>query len=58
MKAGGASFSRRFTRPKAPQGHGWDDVCVIEVPDIFAVALTLLTFAVFAALIWAGRHQH
>jgi hypothetical protein len=31
---------------------------VIEVPDIVAVVLALLTFAVFAALIWAGNHQH
>jgi hypothetical protein len=31
---------------------------VIEVPDILAAGLTLLTFAVFAALIWAGSHQH
>jgi hypothetical protein len=31
---------------------------VIDAPDIFSVALALLTFAVFAALIWAGNHQH
>jgi hypothetical protein len=31
---------------------------VIDVPDIVAVVLALLTFAVFAALIWAGNHQH
>jgi len=33
-------------------------VPVIELPDIFAVALAMLTFAVFAAMIWAGNHQH
>jgi hypothetical protein len=31
---------------------------VIELPDIFAAGLALLTFAVFAALVWAGNHQH
>ena len=31
---------------------------MIEVPDIFAAFIALLTFAVFAALIWAGNHQH
>jgi hypothetical protein len=31
---------------------------VIELPDIVPAALTLLTFAVFAALIWAGNRQH
>ena len=31
---------------------------MIELPDIFAAALVLLTFAVFAALVWAGSHQH
>jgi hypothetical protein len=25
---------------------------------VLATALALLTFAVFAALIWAGNHQH
>lgn len=31
---------------------------VIELPDIFTAILTLLTFAVFAALIWAGSYEH
>ena len=31
---------------------------VFELPDIFAAVLAVLTFAVFAALIWAGNHQH
>ncbi len=31
---------------------------VIELPDIFAAVLALLTFAVFAALTWAGNHGH
>jgi hypothetical protein len=31
---------------------------VIDVPDILAVALMLLTIALFGAMIWAGSHQH
>jgi hypothetical protein len=31
---------------------------VIDLPDTVAVLLMLATFAVFAALIWAGNHQH
>lgn len=31
---------------------------VIDLPDIFAASLALLTVAVFAAMIWAGNHQH
>ena len=31
---------------------------VIELPDIFAAVLVLLTFAVFAALTWAGNRVH
>lgn len=31
---------------------------VIDLPDIFAAALLLLTVALFAAMIWAGNHQH
>jgi hypothetical protein len=31
---------------------------VIELSDIVAAALALLTVAVFAAMIWAGNHQH
>jgi hypothetical protein len=31
---------------------------VIDLPDIFAVGLVLLTAALFAAMIWAGNHQH
>ena len=31
---------------------------VIDLPDILAAALTLLTVALFAAMIWAGNHQH
>jgi hypothetical protein len=31
---------------------------VIDLPNIFAVALMLLTVAVFAAMIWAGNHTH
>jgi hypothetical protein len=31
---------------------------VIELSDIVAATLALLTVAVFAAMIWAGNHQH
>jgi len=31
---------------------------VIELSDIFAAGLMLLTVALFAAMIWAGNHQH
>jgi hypothetical protein len=31
---------------------------VIDLHDIFAAALMLLAVAVFAAMIWAGNHQH
>jgi hypothetical protein len=31
---------------------------VIDLHDIFAAALMLLTVAVFAAMIWAGNHSH
>jgi len=31
---------------------------VIDLSDIAAATLALLTFAVFAALVWAGNHQH
>jgi hypothetical protein len=31
---------------------------VIELPDIFAAALMILTVALFAAMIWAGNHSH
>jgi hypothetical protein len=31
---------------------------VIDLPDILAAAVGLLTVALFAAMIWAGNHQH
>jgi hypothetical protein len=37
---------------------GWLTMSVIELPDILAGALVLLTVALFAAMIWAGNHQH
>jgi hypothetical protein len=37
---------------------GWLNTGVIELPDIFAVVLMLLAVALFAAMIWAGNHQH
>jgi hypothetical protein len=51
-------FIGGFTRPKAPHRRGRHHDPVIELPDIFSAALALLTFAVFAALVWAGNHQH
>jgi hypothetical protein len=51
-------FTNDFTRPKAPQRIRRHDGSVIELPDIFAVALMLLTVVLFAAMIWAGNHQH
>jgi hypothetical protein len=33
-------------------------VGMIELTDIVAASLALLTVAVFAAMIWAGQHQH
>jgi hypothetical protein len=31
---------------------------MIELPSIFAGLLVLMIVAVFAAMIWAGHHQH
>jgi hypothetical protein len=31
---------------------------VIDLSDVFAVAVMLLTVALFAAMIWAGNHEH
>ena len=31
---------------------------MLELPDIFSVAVVVLTVALFAAMIWAGNHQH
>ena len=45
-------FMNLFARAKAPQGDGRNHLLVI------AIVLALLTFAVFAALIYAGNHQH
>jgi hypothetical protein len=52
------TFISGFARSKAPQWRGRNHGWVIELPDVFAAALALLTFAVFAALVWAGNHQH
>jgi hypothetical protein len=45
-------FMNLFARAKAPQRDGRNPLLVI------ATILALLTFAVFAALIYAGNHQH
>ena len=31
---------------------------MIDLPNLFAGVLVLLTVALFAAMIWAGNHQH
>jgi hypothetical protein len=31
---------------------------MIDVPNLFAGIVVLLTVALFAAMIWAGNHQH
>jgi hypothetical protein len=51
-------FIGGFAPPKAAHRRGRNHDSVIELPDIFAAGLALLTFAVFAALVWAGNHQH
>ena len=51
-------FSEAFGGAEVPHGSAWLTTSVIELPDIFAVALVLLTVALFAAMIWAGNHQH
>jgi hypothetical protein len=47
-----------LARPKAAPWRARDHERVIDAPDILAAGLALLTFAVFAALVWAGNHQH
>jgi hypothetical protein len=61
---------RRRARSRAPRSQALSAVCEIlrirngsrniipGVIDILAAALTLLTVALFAAMIWAGNHQH
>ena len=51
-------FIDGFTTPKAPHRSARNHVPVIDLPDVLTVVLVALTFAVFAALIWAGNHQH
>jgi hypothetical protein len=48
----------RLGAPKGTQGVARDDGCVIELTDILAGALMLLTVALLAVMIWAGTHQH
>jgi hypothetical protein len=47
-----------LTPPKAAPRDARDHERVIDAPDILAAGLALLTFVVFAALVWAGNHQH
>jgi hypothetical protein len=48
----------RFARAQARQGVSWLNASVIEPLNILAVLVLLLTVALFAAMIWAGNHQH
>jgi hypothetical protein len=51
-------FSGDLGGAKAPQRLARNHARVIDLPNIFAVALVILTVALFAAMIWAGNHQH
>jgi hypothetical protein len=48
----------RLADRKGPHGVARHHGEVIDSPDIFAAVLMLVAVAVFAAMIWAGRHQH
>jgi hypothetical protein len=48
----------RLGAAKAAQRLARNHACVIDLPNIFAVAVMVLTVALFAAMIWAGNHQH
>jgi hypothetical protein len=51
-------FRGGFAGPDAAQCLTRNHARVIDLPDIFAVAIMLLTGALFAAMIWAGNHRH
>jgi hypothetical protein len=44
-----------FARAQAPLGVSWLNTSMV---DLLPAALLLLTVALFAAMIWAGNHQH
>ena len=48
----------RLGAPKGAHGVARHHACVIELTDIAAGALMLLTVALLAVMIWAGTHQH
>jgi hypothetical protein len=48
----------RFADPEPQHGPARDHARVIELSDVAAVALMLLTVALFSVMIWAGNHQH
>ena len=48
----------RYAGRKGPHGDRRHHGHVIDSPDIFAAVVMLVAVAVFAAMIWAGRHQH
>ena len=54
-----AASLARFSAPlRRRVGWGAHPGSVIDAPHIFAVVVLLLTVALFAAMIWAGNHQH
>jgi hypothetical protein len=48
----------RFDAPKGAHGIARHYACVVELTDILAGALMLVTVALLAVMIWAGTHQH
>jgi hypothetical protein len=55
---GGTEFRDAFTGDQVPTRRSRNHGRVIDLPDVFAVALMLLTVALFAVMIWAGNHTH
>ena len=51
-------FRRGLGDRKAAHRVTRHDARVIDLPDVFAGLLMLLTVALFAAMIWAGNHRH
>jgi hypothetical protein len=53
-----ATFSPGLEDAKAAGRLARNHARVIDLPHVFAVALMILTIALFAAMIWAGNHEH
>jgi hypothetical protein len=58
IRPGSAAFRRALGDRKAAHRVTRHDARVIDLPDVFAGLLMLLTVALFAAMIWAGNHRH